>query len=409
MPGGVESGSISVGVNLGPSISIGKLGGFEGGLRGAVSVSGPSIKFGGPSFEAAPIEPAFGSTNEGPVRGSLEGFKSMNISDITTRNKLQNVVSLRDITIPDKGGVVAPLGEIVFNQSPLTAESVISQAEAIIAEARIASNLVVPPAESLSANQVVAEAKHWLGISGPRRVIHPSIETPRAVSPSVARQTEPLYAPQEKVVEQIIKEAEIKAEDKIEEPAEVKEEEEIEETRIKYVEDEPVSRQRRYELKEAIKRASEEAKEEGIDAIEGWRIKQYFVPEHGGNRSGIAQPGTPDGSLVETYQEISDKNYESEGEANETAETIVTDKKPVKRAQEGRVVKEIDIARVRRDTFLKRHPVEEVVARVVKKKILAEKLGQRVVVHEAKQETGEPSLKEIEPDLAEVFGVDRLS
>ena len=70
--------------------------GIEGGSSG---VGGVSVSL-GPSIGAS-IGPAismgrggFGSVNEGPVRGSLEGFRPMNISDIKTI---------------DKGGTIAPL------------------------------------------------------------------------------------------------------------------------------------------------------------------------------------------------------------------------------------------------------------------------------------------------------------
>lgn len=365
-----------MGVESGPSVSIGP----------SIGVSiGPAISIG---------RGGFGSVNEGPVRGSLEGFRPMNITDIKP---------------VDKGGVVAPMGEIVFNAQSLTAESAISQAEVIISEARAASNPAVPQVGPLLESSVVTEAKHWLGIVEPKQSISPLFEVqavadsrvvPRqAVSPSASGQPEAVYAPAPQ------EQQEIKTEDRTDESPTVREEEETTELKLKYVEDEPVSSQRRYELREAIKKAKAEAQEQGAEEIEGWRIKKYFVPEHGGNRSGIAEQGTPDGSLVETYQVLSAENYESEREANEAVETTVTEKKPVKKAQEGNKVKERDIARVRRDPFLKRHPTEEVVARVVKKKILAEKLGQKpVVIHEIQAESSEGTIED-NPDLAEVFAL----
>lgn len=345
MPG-IEIGSVSVGVSIGPAV------------------------------------------NEGLVRGSLEGFRPMNISDIK---------------IPDKGGTVAPLGEIVFNAQALTAESAISQAEAIISEARAAPNSVVPQAVL---PEVRIDQRTGIDLHG---AILPDLSTKPVThlqpSPSAGEQTEAVYAPvaAEQLVEEVVRKEEIKTEDKIDEPSEVREEAEVEELRLKYVEDEPVSRQRRYELEEAIKKAKVEGELEGAEEIEGWRIKKYFVPEHGGNRSGIAEAGTPDGSLVETYQDISGGNYESVAEAVDKAEATVDDKKPVTRATEGKVVKQIDIARVHQDPLLKSHPTEVVLTRLVKKKILSEKLGQRVIVHEVKPETREPTIEEINPNLAEAL------
>lgn len=349
-----------------------------------------------PGIEIGPINvgvrigpgngPSFGSVIEGPVRGSLEGFRPMNISDVSTI---------------DKGRVTRPLGEIVFNPQPLTAESAISQAEAIISEARTALNSVVP--------QPVINPPIEIPRTDLQGAVLPDLSTKPVThlqpSPSTGSQTETVYAPapQEQLVEEVVGKEETKTEDKRDESSEFREEVEVEELRLKYVEDEPVSRQRSYELREAIKKAKAEAQEQGAKEIEGWRIKKYFVPEHGGNRSGIAEPGSPDGSLVETYQVLSAENYQSEKEANEAAEATVTEKKPVKKAKEGKKVREIDIARIRRDTFLKRHPTEEVVARVVKKKILAEKLGQKpVVIHEVQAESSEGTIED-NLDLAEAL------
>jgi hypothetical protein len=388
--------------------------------------SGPSINVGGPAFGAAAFAgESFGSVNEGPVLGSLEGFRPMNKTDIRTI---------------DKGGVREPLGEIVFNPNSLTAESAVAQAEVIIAEAKVSSPInkldtavtpLINPAESLSKASVVEEAQYWLGINEPvltepgSAVVGSGLDvTPdslpfrhsysdtvsselQAVSPASLGKTETVYAPaiQEQLVEEIVKQQKIKVEDRINEPSETREEEEIDELKIKYVEDEAVSSQRRFEIREAIKRAKVEAEKEGVEGVEGWRIRKYYQPEHEGIRSQIAEPGIADGSLVETYQDISVKTYASEKQANEVVDSVVDDKKPVKKAKEGKKVKERDIARIRRDPFLKRHPVEEVVARIVKKSTVETKLGQKpveVTTAVQKEDFTEGRIEDY-PELAEVF------
>lgn len=338
------------------------------------------------SVEIGPVNVgvSIGSVNEGPVRGSLEGFRPMNTSDISTI---------------DKGGTIAPLGEIVFNVAkPLPKQDGEGLGAPVWKEPEpaVASPGVLPQAE-----QIAAEV--W-NRTEPAAHLQPEVRT-------VVRQEEAIYAPavEQQVVEEIIQPEQTKVQDRIEELSEAREEEETEESRIKYVEDEPVSKQRRYELREAIKKAGAEVKEEGVDAVEGWRIKKYFVPEHAGNRSGIAEAGIADGSLVETYQDISAKNYGSESEANEVVDSTVEEKKAVTKAKEGKRVRGIDVARVLRESFVKNHPVEEVVSRVVKKRIWVEKLGQKVVFQEVKPETGEPTLEEIHPDLSEIFALQKAA
>jgi len=378
--------------------------GVESGPSGAVSVAGPAI--GG---LAAPVEAPFGMVIEGPVRGSLEGFRPMNIK---------------------------PLGEIVFNSEPLTPEGAISQAEAIIAEARIAGNSVLPetkfssepsviprsdvvgPWESYFNEQSSSTSKIATSLVslaprndnevGDDKMVQPELRSVarQAVSPVTSGQSEAIYPQtiQEQFVQEIVKE-EIKVQDRVDEPSETREQEEIEELTVKYVEDEAVTGRRKYEIREAIKKASSEAEKEGIEGIEGWRIKKYFQPEHPGIRSGITEPGTVDGSLVETYEDISDRNYDSEVQAERVADSVVADKKPVKKAKEGKKVKERDIARIRRDPFLKRHPVEEVVARIVKKSTVEAKPGQKpaeVTTALVAEESAEGKVEDY-PDLAEAL------
>ena len=344
----------------------------EVGPSGAVAVAGPNISI----------------VNEGPVG---PGFKLENTMPYT-------------------------LGEITFNEKPLVAPSeqvlnvadVISEAESILSQARILTPIAPPQPEPLVENSVVVEARHWLGLIEPR--IEPKLDNQPLsriarvpISEPTVRSENSLAAQVfQQEVQDVIKEEEVKTADKTDEFS-IKEEEEATEFKLKYVEHEEVSRQRKHEIREAIRKAKAEAEKEGKEGIEGKVLKDHFAPENGSNRSGIAESGIPDGSLQETYQVLAARNYGSIGEAREVADATVAEIKPVKKAKEGKKVREIDIARVRRDPFIKRHPVEEVVARVVKKRILAEKLGQKpVVIHEVQAESLEGVIED-NPDLAEVF------
>lgn len=349
-----------------------------------------------------------GVVNEGSVRGSLEGFRTMNTTDITTI---------------DKGGTTKPLGEIVFNPSTLTAEVAIAQAEAIISEARISQNPVTSQSEQVSSfatspaspdphnGKVEQPVPIGANLPGLDLQVQPEVRgvIRQATAPTAVIQTEAVYAPalavQEQLVEQIVKEKQVKVEDKVEKPSQIKNEEEVEELKVRYVEDEAVSAQRRYEIKEAIRKAKLEAEEEGVDQIEGSRIEKYLPSQHLGNRSQIAREGIPDGSLEETYQDLAARDYTSGEEANRVAESIIADKKPVRKAQNGPSVRTEDIARVRKDPVIKRHPVEEVVRRIIKKSKVATVLGQISMEVTSAVKTEEITEGRIEdyPDLAEVF------
>jgi len=368
--------------------------GIENGPSGAVAVAGPAV---------------------GLIGGFGPKFESLSYSPIDSpigKGEIQNMVSY-------KVGMFDPAGSINF--SSVKEEK---PTESLITEGAIPT---VPRIEPFSGPEVLKEASHWLGIVEAEAVVRPGLTAvgePQpfdysyavsriarpAASTSAAIQAEVVYAPaiKEQLVQEAVRVEETKVEDRLDEASEIREEEEIEELTVKYVEDEEVSSQRRFEIREAIRKAKLEAEKEGLSAIEGWRIKKYLQPEHAGIRSGIAEPGIPDGSLVETYQDISVENYDSEEQANRLADSVITEKKPVKKAKEGKKVKERDIARVRRDPFLKRHPTEEVVARVVKKKILAEKLGQKSVLHEVKPQVTEGTIED-HPDLAEAFALQKAA
>lgn len=394
--------------------------GVEGGPSGAIAVAGPSI------------------VNEGPVRGSLgfgPRFESVSYSPIDAsigKGDLENMASY-------KVGMFNPTGEIIFNpriEAEVGPESRVNEPNLDAVGA-----ISEPQPEPITESSVVAEAKHWLGIAEPAglqqaepvlwpilplqeeqatlvdtqpgsahnkanvyprtypgRVITSTMESPAGA------QVEALHVPipQDQLVEEIVQEKQIKPGEEMDEEDRTREEEEVEELKLKYVEDEPVAAQRRYELREAIRKARVEAEADGVDQIEGWRIKKFFAPEHPGNRSGIAEPEVSDGSLVETYQDVSSGSYGSLEEADKRADNVIEEKKPVRKAKEGKKVREEDVARVRRDPFLKRHPVEEVVARIIKKRIVAEKSGKTVVVQTVEPESTEPRIED-NPYLAEIF------
>jgi len=427
---GIESGpSGAVGaVSAGPAVS-GVASRFEGGLRGAALVSGPSIRFGGPSFEAAPLGASLGIVNEGPVRGSLEGFKTMNILDIGKS---------------DKGGIIEPLGSINFAPEPLNPTSAIAEAEAILANKPAAATvvnfepappgwkpeIVIPsetrnlPAESVIPDREIAAS---LVSFAPRNdvveqpvpvgAILPPTDSPvqpevkrasRQVVSSAARQTEAIYAPaiQAQLVEEIIKPEQVNVSQEDKEAADIREEEQAQELKIKYVEDEAVSRRRVYQLSQAIEKAGAQAQEQGQEKIEGSLLKWFFAPEDSSNRSPIAEPGIGDGGLEKTYQVLAGRDYSSTEEAKQVAEATVADIKAVKKSQEvGKKVKEKDVALARKDPVTKRHPLEEVVARIVKKTKIEIKPGQKPAEVTTAVRTEEAAEGRVEdyPDLAAVF------
>lgn len=216
-----------------------------------------------------------------------------------------------------------------------------------------------------------------------------------SVGQNVGESPAPNLGIEQRLVEQIVEEVEEEREvvDKKGEQQEI-DEEEIEETVVRYVEDEIVSAQRRYEIKEAIKKAKVEAEAEGILEVEGWRIVKYLPAESPENRSQLVKKDGPDGSRTETVDQIAAKKFASATDAQNQTDYIVAQNKPVKRGVEGRIVEGKDVQKVYKYRIIKAHlPSEIVTLRVIKKKV---QVASSVKV---KQET---SIEDY-PALAEVF------
>lgn len=404
------------------------MGSVASGIGKVSAGAGPAMANLGEAMKA----PLGNIINEGPVRGGiLEGFRPMNISDLTTINT---------------GGTAAPssLGEILF-KSP-SVPVVISQAETVAAAAWKANELPTPAqpvleAESIQAiaeavePRMIKEATYWFtDIPGPRvikpaEVIMPKIEpmampmvaplqVPNIVEfpkpqPQIQTRTEnrvsaaptqasavlPQPAPAEQEVEEIVEEKKER-----QKPKERLEEAEEIESQM-YLEDENASAQRRIEVRTAVVKASLEADRLGWKNIAGWLVAKFLPGEHEGNRSQVVKKTGPDGSYQETIEAITGAGeFESGEKAVERFDGIVAEKKPVKYGKNGNPVGNIDIARVFKYRLIK--PIqayEEVVKRVIKKKVPVSQAPAPSVVTEKKEIKVEPNLQEISPALAGVF------
>src|SRR3989304_10559320 len=131
-------------IELGSFGSIGNIAGSLGRAGGAIEGMGkiaPALAGLGEAMKA----PLGNIVKEGPVRGGfLEGFRPMNISDI-------NPI--------DKGGTIAPLGEIVFQPS---VPSVIEQAESVAAAAWEKREIPTPTEAVLQAEATKSLARNPL-------------------------------------------------------------------------------------------------------------------------------------------------------------------------------------------------------------------------------------------------------
>ncbi|MBI2018082.1 hypothetical protein HYS96_00065 [Candidatus Daviesbacteria bacterium] len=378
---GVEGGSSGVGgvsVSLGPSIG---------------ASIGPAISIG---------RGGFGSVNEGPVRGSLEGFRPMNVSDINT---------IQPSVIEQAKEVAAQAWNV---SEPLDVQEVLGQAEAVFSAAQ--RPLSLPSLRALakqSDTEIASSGSTTLTIPRNDRLVEPMI-MPR-IEPVSALQVSPALEPVTKTStktenrisvvpaispQPVLQEGveEVLVQEKMEESVnEQEEEEEIVEKRL-YLEDERASSQRRYEIKEAIKKAVIEASRLGWKKITGALVAKFMPPEHADNRSAALKDKGPDGSLEETQAALASKGQiDSEEKAQKIGDAAVAENKPIKYGKDGTPVKDEDVARV-----FKYHVVKPVVAheiattRIVKKKVQVP-AGQAVV--ESKKET---SLEDY-PELAEVF------
>jgi len=402
--------------------------GIESGPSGAISVAGPAVSIGpgagapslgvmesfGPKFESVSYQAIDSPIGKGELQnmvpykvGMFEPKGSISFSSVTEEkpsytSEVEPQFSEAQTGVGPEAIIAEPIAEPVLSEPGILTEA---KHWLGIVEPNFAADTRLSAPEPLSEAPIIEEAKYWLGLVSPKPE---TFKNPTAVGnlkqPATSNQPEATSSPValQQIVEEIVREPIVKQEKRKDDDPQIRQEEEIEESKIKYVEHEAVARRRISQLRQAVDKADAESKTEGIEEIPGDMLKNYFAPEDQSNRAGIAEPGFPDPSLAETYQVLAARDYGSAREAYQVVETTVEEIKPVKKAKEGKKVKERDIARILRDPFLKSHPVEEVLARVVKKTTLAESSGQTVVRHEFKPEALEGTIEEL--DLTEVFG-----
>ncbi len=358
----------------------------EGGPSGAIGagVAGPVMAGGLP-----------GIVNEGPVR-SLEGFRPMNASDITTI---------------DKGGTIAPeVAAKAWEAPELNAADAVSEAQSIIAQAQ--KHALGQPEATIVPNVIPA----WIPdhLAQPQPVVVPQI-VPQ-VEPAPILQVSPALEParktrvfnqvahaiapqpllQEQEVEELVEEK-VRVEDSTDS---LEEEEEIENIKRKFVVDERALSQVVIELKVAARKAGVLAAKLGIK-ITGELISKFLPGQHQGNESEAVKGKGPDGSIPERQQSIEELGEFSSGvQAEEKVVKVAYEKPPIKIRSEGEPVKPEDVRRVFNDHVAKPAAVayEIVTKRIVKKKVQV--LAGPIAVE---SKTVETSLEELSPELAEVF------
>lgn len=385
----IEGGSAAGGSGGGSvgGIGGGIGGGIEGGSVGAASVSG--LSFVVPAFEAAPIGGSLSAiVKEGPFRGSLEGFRPMNVSDIHTI---------------DKGGTIAPPSVIQQaetvaaaawgkNELPTPAQA-ISQIKSILSQAHVDSVQEVVP---ITIPNGLKYPRPHVAVS-PTWEVQPVLQqkTESRVSIQTTTATPTLPALKKQEVEEIVTEKVIKQETGL-----IEEEEITKEKRL-YLVDENALTQRIHEIRQAINKARIEAKRLGLgESIDGSLIAKFMPAEHAGNRSRIVQPNGPDGSYEETKEAVRKGQFYSEDQV----EDVVLENRPVKIGKDGKPVKNEDVWKVLKYRVFKRIPAHEVViSRVMKKKSSSGQNPTQIHAREkSKIEPRETSLEDY-PELAEIF------
>lgn len=372
--GAVAGPAVGGGLGGGPSLGpvggpgLGRIGGIEGVMSGAVSVSGINI------------------VNEGPVRGSLEGFRPMNRFDITTI---------------DPGGRRAPLGEIRFNLPDAPASGLIRDPVGIkpaqdeegmgasILKAEETTKIPSVFLDAFKAPEAVtipkapvleqAEAVRVL----PKALLLTKLVGIFAASSSHAEsfQTSPAPLSDEVRVghstnrlslvsipgEQAISypEEELVEEVRVKEPFEPEEEPDETESkrRIILVRDKHTRERRLDRFKKAFKKALGKL---GISKkVSGPEITQEIDELDLSLLSGLVQPHGPDGSLEETIMELNSKRNMSEDEVSDT----VLRHNPVKEGTEQEeTATEEEVNEVTRHRIFKPPRVLEIVEkRIVRK------------------------------------------
>lgn len=211
-----------------------------------------------------------------------------------------------------------------------------------------------------------------------------------------AQSVSPAASPAQEVqeVEELVEEKK-----KVEDPKEILEEEKVTDREI-FVEDIEVTAQRRWDIKGAIKKAKEIIGKLGLEKLTGVLIAKLMPTEYAGVRSQVVKNAGPDGSYQDTIHELAGAGeFVSEIAAEEKADQVVAEKKPVKFGKNGLPLAFEHVVRVFKYWLFKPVPVYEVIKRVIRKKIQI-----AVQVQTAVAETkSEKSLEELDPTLAGVF------
>lgn len=424
-------GAVGAGVSIGPAVSS-RL------VTRAAPVSGSS--FGERSAFGAALAVARPIINEGPVgRSFLE--KSVPFSVKSTRPLRGN-----DMAVPDLGGIfksatelklTQPVksfnrtGEIVFNPkrpskvgSSLNKVDVLAEVEAVLFQDRVnKQNPLEKTQKRVEPEIKPVELPNWQAVipklkpktapiivpirveyPKPKVVISPALEPAVQTGPQtragVATEVRQATATQPVLEEQEVEETVTERVTK--EQIDTVKEEETEESRLKNVVDEKVlnTRIKEFGIAVDVVGAVAEAVSEDLD---GGKIVKLVPAETRKSRSGLVKEQGPDGSRVETIEEVTSKKFKSVKEAKEQIVAIIARKVPVKRAKEGVVVGYEAVVRVLKYFFVKAKPVEQMITRVIKKQKVLAKEGQKPlqIVPAAKPEVKEQRIENL--GLAEVF------
>lgn len=385
---------------------VGRSAGFGGAIRGGIEGGGGGL-IGGSSisglarFDTGRVFGRVGSVNEGPA----------GLADLQT-------------TVPWQAEVTNPLGQANID--------VLSQAEAVAAQAWnpsvITSNLWIPdPARS--------EARLWRQVGDDKRVepailpqaepmvipfvlpniapnildflkpgavaspaSEPAVQTEPQPGSGVANEVAPATMVQPALEEQALIEETITERDTAKQIDIVKEE--IEEIRLKDVVDEEVMGNRIVGLTGIAEVVG--AEDEGGE-IEGNKIVALTPPETKDKRSGIIKENGPDGSWIETLEEIASRKFRSLTEAKKQIVEIIARKVPVKRGKDGKEAGSEAVARVLKYLFVKYQPAEQLIKRMTKKQKISAKEGQKPsLVETSKPQARRPRIEDF-PPLAEAF------
>lgn len=375
----------------------------------AASVSGPRFNRGGlstrigvSSFEAAPSLGISSIVNEGPVRGFLEGFSPMNRTNITTI---------------DRGGAIAPLGEIIFNPSPRIQPSRIQQdgegLGAQIWEIPEPPSIDKPAAElinqetkvfsgELQAEQIATAA--WNKVESPASVFpeaewvilpdvvdqrtgtdlqelaqpdlnrrvdsHPQPELGRVTStgeaPAAGIGAEAIHVPaaREQIVEEVAEESKLVADKANQQTREAQEEEVIQSKRA-YLVDQPVLAQVLLEADQAVEKGEKEAERLGLSKkLLGYLIAKFIPGQHEGNTGGAVKPYGVDGAIAARKEAIAATN---EFSSKKEVKAVILGNRPVTIGEEGERASKNEIRTTFRDLIVKPTKLMEIVEKRIKR------------------------------------------